>query len=233
MLESTTTLTRSIPPGDDVEVEITVWAGGSVESGERYQLRFEMGLEDDPGGWVGFSELEASRPWPTYDVRFCIDACRTHLPLVVKNWPNIYFSESFNPPHSGWVFYTVPLSGNISSYVNLNSDGHTDNASLFIKESFNYGGGAKIIIPVPVNEPLEVSFWHKRQTAGVDSRFNVKIDNVTIISDRGSGDSWEQLTSNINASHTTDGLITLTFEVPHVYVLRYKVLLDDISICNP
>ncbi len=78
-----TTLAQSVPSGEDTSINFFIYAPGSAKRGEVYRLRFDMFL-DDSFGDISFSEAEAGRPWPTYDVTICIEAYLVYLPTILK-----------------------------------------------------------------------------------------------------------------------------------------------------
>lgn len=84
--QEATTLPQTVQPGETVNLDITITPPWYLLPGASYQLRFEMGMEMPPDYvWEGFSTIEPTRPWFTYNVSTCIDSCKISLPLIMNS----------------------------------------------------------------------------------------------------------------------------------------------------
>lgn len=75
-----------IEPGNIVTTTLFLNPPTPPYPGTGYTLAIEMFLLDQNNDYLGFSEVELNRLWPTYKVTVCVDAlCPTYMSLVVVN----------------------------------------------------------------------------------------------------------------------------------------------------
>ena len=152
------------------------------------------------------------------------DSCRDYLPLVMKNYPEIYFFETFNPTHSEWIF-TGPKW--------IDAPGRTDEASLRLDK----GASASITISVPPNSTPILQYWCKDNdmTSYSYPRYDLYLDGVDTTPGMGGNNlscsaSWERKEQIISTAYTGDGQVTIKFRAAWMPILHTKLRFDDILV---
>jgi hypothetical protein len=152
------------------------------------------------------------------------DSCRDYLPLVLKNWPETYFFETFNPTHSGWIF---------TGSKDIGPPGRTDGASLRLYE----GASGSITISVPPNSTPILTYWCKDDDLSSYSypRFDLYLDGVDTTPGMGGNNlscssSWGRREQVIGATYTSDGQVTIKFQAASLPIWNTRLRFDDILV---
>lgn len=150
----------------------------------------------------------------------------TYLPLTLKNYPETYFYETFSPTHSGWIF-----TG--SKYIGPpgRPDGSFE-ASLRLYE----GASGSITISVPPDSTPVLTYWCRDElTSGSYARFDLYLDGVDTTPGIGAvnlncSTSWTGREQIIDSIYTSDGQVTIKFQVASLPPWDTQLRFDDILV---
>lgn len=212
-----------IAPGATVTKTLSIPISAGSPNGV-YRLKVDL---KNASGWFRSLEASAGKPWHSLDTKLCVGSSHcseNYLPLVLKNYPETYFFETFSPTHSGWIF-----TGSRA----VEAPGRTDGASL----RFDKGASARITISVPPNSTPILKYWCKDadMTSYSYPRYDLYLDGVDTTPGFGGNNlscsaNWEQKEQVINATYTSDGQVTIKFQAASLSIWHTKLRFDDILV---
>lgn len=154
-----------------------------------------------------------------------------YLPPLLKNYPPVYFFETFNPLQPDWLFYNNDPQNTVDDYIYvIHTEGQDDRHALLMTEqvgllSFTSGGYYSLSLSPPAKQ-VSLSFWVKR--VGDYGAFRVLVDNAIVVSEQSTSASWHQHRVDVSTA-ATDGELILHFQVPSQF-LGQTVLFDNIRV---